>query len=147
MFVYWKPNKLNGYELTVDVEGLRLLALANDVVDLALDDPVVVLPGDPFQFEGRAMIGGNNFVVNEPPSKTDYVLGIVFYKKRRTYLYDISLGLAWALQVKTALSPSRIGAWSTAIETWGAYSTSSLICAEWGTTSAGFWACKNMLFK
>ena len=54
-------------QLTVDVERLGLLALADDVVDLALDDLVVERSRNALDAIFSAVISGNYFVVNEPP--------------------------------------------------------------------------------
>ena len=51
------------------------------------------------------------------------------------YLYDISGGLAWALQVNVTDSDSFTGVWSMVIVTCGAYSTNSFILTDLGSDS------------
>ena len=55
--------------LTEDVEGLRLLALADGVADLALDDGAVLAPVEAVQTQLRPVVPRHDGVGQEPPEK------------------------------------------------------------------------------
>ena len=55
------------YVLTVDVERLGLLALADGVADLALDDGTVLAPVDAVESQQRPVVPGHDGVGQEPP--------------------------------------------------------------------------------
>ena len=57
------------HPLTEDVEGLRLLALADGVADLALDDGAVLAPVQPVQPQLRPVVPRHDGVRQEPPAK------------------------------------------------------------------------------
>ena len=57
------------HPLTEDVEGLRLLALADGVADLALDDGAVLAPVEPVQPQLRPVVPRHDGVRQEPPER------------------------------------------------------------------------------
>ena len=58
--------------LTVDVECLRLLALADGVADLALDDGAVLAPVEAVDAQQGPVVPRHDGVRQEPPQETDF---------------------------------------------------------------------------
>ena len=61
--------KATYHPLTEDVEGLRLLALADGVADLALDDGAVLAPVEAVQTQLRPVVPRHDGAGQEPPEK------------------------------------------------------------------------------
>ena len=58
--------------LTIDVECLRLLALADGVADLALDDGAVLAPVEPVDPQQGPVVPGHDRVRQEPPEESNF---------------------------------------------------------------------------
>ena len=59
-------------QLTVDVERVRLLALADGVADLALDDGAVLAPVEAVDPQQGPVVPGHDRVRQEPPEESNF---------------------------------------------------------------------------
>ena len=64
--------------LTIDVERVRLLALADGVADLALDDGAVLAPVEAVDPQQGPVVPGHDRVRQEPPEEINFIR--VFFK-------------------------------------------------------------------